>query len=139
MDNRSVFENGTGAPTHRVVYDHRVAPGGGGGSIPPVPPAQSTADIMAQLMPFFQMMQQQNAALIRSMARMQRAVPPPPKVEMPEPIDFTEQQKTLEARAKGKRAVELARKYGRTDTIHAPLLYDDPETTSTVTNGLLFE
>jgi len=115
----------------------------GGGSYrpppPPPPPQQSSADMLAEMMPFFQAMMQQNQAFMSRMAAMRPAPPQLPEIEMPEPIDFEQEQETLETRVRGQNAVENARKYGRTDTLHAPLLLDDPDTTQDSTSGLLID
>lgn len=107
----------------------------------PTPPAEATnpvlsfqemmAQMMEMLMPMLgSMFGSMNEAMGAMMEGMSAAsIPQFPEIEVPEPIDFEEQEKTLQQRLSGQRLVDLQKKYGMGDTLHSPLLLDDPSTT----------
>lgn len=107
---------------------------GGGDVMYPEPPEPvDTQEMMNEMMGMITPMMNQMMSGMQSMmagvgASAPPAIPNFPEIEMPEPMDFEAMEEEISQRARGQQAVETAQKYGETDTLHASLLLDEPET-----------
>lgn len=114
----------------------------GGGETAPIPePIDTNAimqDMMGMITPMMNEMMMGMQGMVSGMMGAMSSQPPPlpnfPDIDIPEALDFEALEKELAMQARGQEAVEVARRYGADDTLHAPLLLEEPETTE---EGLL--